>query len=67
MYIKKIILKDFRNYEEEELIFDETTSRPIILRGMVERNLSFMRQHNKEKYPKLIEMNEDRSYLTYSL
>jgi hypothetical protein len=26
-----------------------------------------MRQHNKEKYPKLIEMNEDRSYLTYSL
>ena len=51
----------------EELIFDETTSRPIILRGMVERNLSFMRQHNKEKYPKLVEMNEDRSYLTYSL
>ena len=51
----------------EELIFDETTSRPIILRGMVERNLSFMRQYNKEKYPKLLEMNEDRSYLTYSL
>lgn len=51
----------------EELVFDETTSRPIILRGMVERNLSFMREHNKEKYPKLIEMDADRSYLTYSL
>ena len=51
----------------EELIFDETTSRPIILRGMVERNLSFMRQQNIEKYPKLVEMNEDRSYLTNSL
>jgi len=26
MYIKKIILKDFRNYEEEELIFDENVN-----------------------------------------
>lgn len=51
----------------EDLIFDETTSRPIILRDMVKKSLSFMRKHNKEKYPKLIEMNENRSYLTYSL
>lgn len=51
----------------EELIFDETTSRPIVLRGMVEDTLTFLREHNSKKHPKLKEMDTDRSYLVYSL
>lgn len=51
----------------DELLFDENTSRPIILRGMFQDKLDYMRTYNKDKYPKLIGLNEDRSYLTYSL
>lgn len=51
----------------EELIFDETTSRPIVLRGMVEETLNFLREHNSKKHPKLKEIDTDRSYLVYSL
>ena len=51
----------------DELLFDENTSRPIILRGMFQDKLDYMRKYNKDKYPKLIGLNEDRSYLTYSL
>ena len=34
---------------------------------MFQEKLDYMRAYNKEKYPKLISLNEDRSYLTYSL
>lgn len=51
----------------KELVFDENTSRKLISGGSIDENLIYMRAYKKEQYPDLVELNPDRSYLTYSL
>lgn len=51
----------------EELLFDENNSRTLLPKSAVKESLDFIRAYNLEKQPKLIELNLDRSYLTYSL
>lgn len=50
----------------DELVFDKDNSRKIVPKSQVERNLNGVREYNKERLPELIELNPDRSYLTYS-
>lgn len=51
----------------EDLLFDEKNSRTLLPKSAVKESLDFIRAYNLEKQPKLIELNLDRSYLTYSL
>lgn len=51
----------------EELIFDENNSRPLVPRKAVQEMLEAVKAYNREKMPKLVEEESDKSYLVYSL
>lgn len=51
----------------EELIFDGDNSRQLVSRKSIQTMLDAVKEYNREKMPKLVEEESDKSYLVYSL